>query len=37
MSFIRLYMRVLAMLGAESRLGWILAGSKSPLIGRDVR
>jgi glucan exporter ATP-binding protein len=33
MSFIRLYMRVLAMLGAESRLGWILAGSNLLLSG----
>jgi ATP-binding cassette, subfamily B, beta-glucan exporter len=33
MSFIRLYMRVLAMLGAESTLGWILAGSNLLLSG----
>ena len=33
MSFIRLYMRVLAMLGPEARLGWVLAVSNFLLSG----
>ena len=32
-NFIRLYVRVLAMLGAEARLGWILAGANLLLAG----
>ena len=33
MSMLRLYTRLLELLGQEARLGWILAGANLPLAG----